>query len=433
MAFMDFLPQFSDNTGQSVDDPTLAAINLKRKLALADSLKNSPVLEGQMVSGHYVKPSWTQSLANAVNKGLGAYTEHQAMKEYGDLQKTKSAQLGEVLRSTKPHEEDFPLDTVQSGGAPGMWETKMVQPDMEKTIELLNKYDPSAGVRIAEARINKYLSPESNLGKVEIDKFTPQSIAAYQKTGDYSSLVPVTKASSKYTNIQQDKAGNTFGYNTETQKIEMIPGERMATENWSAPYKVGGEYLQRNANTGEIRKAYGTAEGDKAPAGYVWSADANGNKTLTAIAGGPADKTLNPTTDQANANLYANRMEKADKILNTLEGKYSPMAISVKTSGKTALIPGGQAAVNAYMSQNDQKAEQAQRDFINAVLRRESGAAISQSEFDNANQQYFPQPNDGPEIIKQKAELRKTAIEGIKQGAGSLNKPSSKVVDFKDL
>lgn len=92
MALMDYLPQFSDNTdGSGVDDPTLAQINLKRKLALADSLRNSPVLEGQMVSGRYVRPSWTQALANAVNKGIGMYTEKQAMKEYGDIAKAQEA------------------------------------------------------------------------------------------------------------------------------------------------------------------------------------------------------------------------------------------------------------------------------------------------------------------------------------------------------
>lgn len=261
MALMDYLPQFSDNTdGSGVDDPTLAQINLKRKLALADSLRNSPVLEGQMVSGRYVAPSWTQNLANAVNKGIGMYTERQAMKEYADLQKAKSAQLGDVLRSLRPHQEDVPLDTVQSGGAPGMWETKMVQPDMEKTIELLNKYDPSVGAKIAEARISKYLTPESNLGKVEIDKFTPQSIAAYQKTGDYSSLVPVTKASSKYTNIQTDTAGVPFGFNTETQRYEKLPGETVAKTQWSEPYLVGNEYVQKNPVTGEVRKAYESAD-----------------------------------------------------------------------------------------------------------------------------------------------------------------------------
>lgn len=98
MALMDYLPQFSDNTdGSGVDDPTLAQINLKRKLALADSLRNSPVLEGQMVSGRYVRPSWTQALANAVNKGIGMYTEKQAMKEYGDLVKSQEAKKQQGL------------------------------------------------------------------------------------------------------------------------------------------------------------------------------------------------------------------------------------------------------------------------------------------------------------------------------------------------
>ena len=103
---MDYFPQFGDNVDQSgVDDPTLAQINLKRKLALADSLRNSPALEGQMVSGHYVAPSWTQNLANAVNKGIGIYTERKAMKEYGDLAKTqeakKKAGLADLLKTLK--------------------------------------------------------------------------------------------------------------------------------------------------------------------------------------------------------------------------------------------------------------------------------------------------------------------------------------------
>tara|TARA_R100001530_G_scaffold34938_1_gene27299 strand:+ start:2308 stop:2460 length:153 start_codon:yes stop_codon:yes gene_type:complete len=36
--------------------------------------------------------------------------------------------------------------------------------------------------------------------------------------------------------------------------------------------------------------------------------------------------------------------------------------------------------------------KQTERDFVNAVLRRESGAAISGSEFRTARKQYLPQP-----------------------------------------
>jgi len=36
------------------------------------------------------------------------------------------------------------------------------------------------------------------------------------------------------------------------------------------------------------------------------------------------------------------------------------------------------------------------------VLRKESGAAIAASEFDNAEKQYFPQPGDSDQVISQK-------------------------------
>ena len=57
--------------------------------------------------------------------------------------------------------------------------------------------------------------------------------------------------------------------------------------------------------------------------------------------------------------------------------------------------------------------EQAQRNFINAVLRRESGAVISESEFANARRQYFPQPGDGPEVLANKARNRQVVIENL--------------------
>ena len=180
MAFMDFLPQFSDNTDQSVDDPTLQAINLKRKLALADSLRNAPTPQGQMVGNRYVAPSWTQYLAGAVNQGMAGYKENQAMKEYGDYQKTKSSQLGDVLKSLKTHQEDVPLDTVQTGGSPGMWETQTVKPDINTTIALLNKYDPNFGAKIAETSISKALTPKEPIkigaGEVLLDPNTNQPL-----------------------------------------------------------------------------------------------------------------------------------------------------------------------------------------------------------------------------------------------------------------
>lgn len=121
------------------------------------------------------------------------------------------------------------------------------------------------------------------------------------------------------------------------------------------------------------------------------------------------------TDAQAKANLFGTRMKEADRILGTLDGKYSPAAVNARTTAADIPVIGGITgyAANAAASAQTQQAEQAQRDFINAVLRRESGAAIASSEFENAKQQYFPQPGDLPAVKAQKARNRQLAIAGL--------------------
>jgi hypothetical protein len=121
------------------------------------------------------------------------------------------------------------------------------------------------------------------------------------------------------------------------------------------------------------------------------------------------------TEGQAKANLFGSRMKEADRILKDLEGKYSPMAVNAKMAAQKTPGVGGLAGAvgNAMLSEEGQRAEQAQRDFVNAVLRRESGAVISDAEFANAQQQYFPQPNDKPGQLEQKRRNRALAIQGL--------------------
>jgi hypothetical protein len=73
---------------------------------------------------------------------------------------------------------------------------------------------------------------------------------------------------------------------------------------------------------------------------------------------------------------------------------------------------------NYAKSDDAQKFDQAKRNFINAVLRRESGAVISPEEFANANQQYFPQPGDGADVVAQKKKNREDAITGFEISSG---------------
>lgn len=126
-----------------------------------------------------------------------------------------------------------------------------------------------------------------------------------------------------------------------------------------------------------------------------------------------------PTEFQGKSAAFGLRATEADKILSEL--KYSPAAINSKASVASWPLVGGAlgAATNRFgLTESDQKAEQSQRDFINAVLRQESGAAIADSEFDNARKQYFPQPGDSDGVIEQKARARQLSIQGLQSNAG---------------
>lgn len=124
------------------------------------------------------------------------------------------------------------------------------------------------------------------------------------------------------------------------------------------------------------------------------------------------------TEAQAKAVGFAARAKEADQILNTTT--FKPLAVATKQGLESVYgIGGGLGMVaNQMMSPNDQKVDQAQRNFVNAVLRQESGAAISEAEFENARRQYFPQPGDSKAVIKQKADNRQTVIKSLETVAG---------------
>lgn len=172
--------------------------------------------------------------------------------------------------------------------------------------------------------------------------------------------------------------------------------------------------------------------GARAPAGYRWRADGT---SLEFIPGGPADPTTQgakltrpPTEGQARALMFAARMQLSDEVLSDLEGQgvKTPGAIAQAAQGTVGLVPvigdklaeAADSTLNWTRSDAQQKVNQARRDFINAILRKESGAVISPQEFANAERQYFPQVGDSPAVIRQKQANRRAAIEGMKAEFG---------------
>ena len=114
------------------------------------------------------------------------------------------------------------------------------------------------------------------------------------------------------------------------------------------------------------------------------------------------------TEGQSKSALFGSRMMMANQIFDNLE-----------KSGTTTSTPGMNMGygvgnvINSLSSADQQQLMQARRDFLNAVLRRESGAAIGESEFANAEKQYFPQVGDTKEVIAQKRANREAAMRGV--------------------
>ena len=97
------------------------------------------------------------------------------------------------------------------------------------------------------------------------------------------------------------------------------------------------------------------------------------------------------TQAERESQTFATRLIESDEVISELESKFTGNLETARF-----LIP------EAFKGENRKLIEQAQRNFVNALLRQESGAAIGADEFKSATAQYFPQPNDTKKNLAQK-------------------------------
>jgi hypothetical protein len=140
------------------------------------------------------------------------------------------------------------------------------------------------------------------------------------------------------------------------------------------------------------------------------------------------------TEAQGNATAFGMRMAESNKLLNALEAKgvTNTGLIRQAIGGAVGLTPFVgeklQSAVKSSMnplpgilggpSSGQQEYDQAKQNFITAVLRKESGAAIGANEFKTEDEKYFPQAGDTDKVIAQKQTARELAIKAMGIQAG---------------
>ena len=210
----------------------------------------------------------------------------------------------------------------------------------------------------------------------------------------------------------------------EAARLKAMPiQEQMAQRQREITNKLEGERFgetkRHNQSTESV--ARGTlaarqaevAMGGKPPPGYRW---AEGGR-LESIEGGPGDPRVKGVTEgQAKAGQFGSRMMTSNEGLAKLAAKGVNFGSFTKELAEGVPFVGGmlgQVANAVAASPEQQQFEQYARQFINAVLRRESGAAIGDSEFLNAYKQYFPQRGEDAATMEQKARAREAAAQGM--------------------
>lgn len=380
------------NYEQMPQDDTLLQLDLKRKLALADSLRQQEAPQGQMVSGMYVAPAWTQQLANVFGKVQAKNIEKEAYKKYGEAQTAKQAKLAEALgqyqKDLMPRMEQAPQQPTTVTGSTGE-----MAPNMGMVNAPARQVPMTAGDRYAA--LLKYSSATGN------PQLMQQAMMGGLESANKAEDVAGERA------FREKQTANDQEFQRIRDKDQNNQQLTMQEKNFANQYKL--QQSSQGFQAGQNALARQVSQ-SAAPSGYTKNADGS----LKPIKGGPADPDMKPLNEgQANARLYGNRMTTSHNIVNKLEAsgktKYNPLAVKAILTG-----PGGISDIAYAQSNADtQSAAQAMRDFINATLRRESGAAISASEYDNAMKQYFPQIGEDKAVTAQKRANRETAIQGI--------------------
>ena len=352
--------------------PELQNITQQQKLSQMLLQQGMQQPQGQMISGRYVAPAITQYLQPLFSAYAGSKGMENAEQKQLELAKQLREGKSEALATfqdlmSKPETRGQAMQyAAKSPYLQGMAQ-ELMKP--QKLGEGENLVMPSVGggepVNLA-AGAPKYHAPitiDTGNSTILLDPLTKQKIGEYAKAH------------------------------------QPVAGQVLETEN--GPMLV-------NTRTGQATPVM-----------------ANGQP----VAGG---KPL--TADQGNATAFGIRMKESNQILNDLENKGVKNTGVVRsavagTVGMTPFVGENLAhGVNAVMntlpsalggpSAEQQQVDAARKNFITAVLRKESGAAISASEFYNEAQKYFPQPGDSDAVIAQKRHARDTAIKAMEIQAG---------------
>jgi hypothetical protein len=363
----------ADLTEQQLLSTDPEVLGLQRQRALANLLTgqafNAP--QGQMISGHYVKPSALQQALPMINAAIGGLTN-------ANLD-TKQTELAAALRTQGDAAAKYVIDTYKQ--------------DPQLALAKASQYQQFPQVKALLPQLSKVALPEATTLEREF-------IAA-KNQGYQGNINDFKNQMSKYQESQAADAKQRLG----------LEGAKFGLEQQKFAQEMGGGKLT----------------------------ESQGNATAFGMRAKESNALLNQLEQSGTKNTGVVRSAVASTFGMT---PFIGEKLEQGVSGAMNVLPGFLGGPDA----SQQATDQARRNFVTAVLRKESGAAISPSEFANEAQKYFPQPGNPDSVIRQKQHARETAIKALEIQAGpganiirQLPTPkldiggAKKVVNYNDL
>ena len=419
--------QFTTATAAQTMAPTDYSVEqnqILRQQQLADLLRKQALEQSggtDIVSGWAVKKSPLEGLSKIAQALGGRYLQGQAddkqialakkIREQGamDMQGVIGALQGSPEKVT-----DFAPDTFDAQDAQNVQQSGALQnvqpaiaPDRRQALALaLQSQNPTVqgiGSKLLEGELK---APEWNLGERFNEKSGLSEKFIYNKNNPAQIQAIGGQQADK---IVADNTGGSIVYRGEHDVTPRATVEKTVTPD--AVLTDDRARSEGDKNRGITLRGQGiTIRGQNITDSRAREEGA-ANRELTARGQDLTERRAGekPLTDsQAKALLFGARMQESDKIIGDLA-----------KDGTATSLPGTQSGfgigrtVTALSGDKLQRLDQAKRDFINATLRRESGAVIAESEFDNANKQYFAQIGDSDGVKAQKSRNRELATRGI--------------------
>jgi len=356
--------------------------------------------QGQMVGNRYVAPSFFQYAAPLLQGYVGRKELEKVEQRQLDMAKQLRADEISAMTDYMQQKQGRPAQPAPTG------------------YELIDAGTPAIPANPQAALANLYTNPRATQAQKQFafQKMNegPMKVGAEDVLLDPTTLKPIYQGAGKPRAPLQIDTGTAIELRdpaNPTIVLERIPKSQMPT---------AGQVIEREDGTFLVDTRTGQAKPVVGPQGQ------------SLVGGKPLTET------QSNAVAFGMRALEANKIATDLEEK------GVTNTGVIRTVIGGTVSgtpiIGEKLEQNvrstfnvlpefaggpspeQQQNDQARRNFISAVLRKESGAAISPTEYVNEERKYFPQLGDSDKVIKQKQDARKLAIQALEAQAGPSGK-----------